>query len=125
MLPDLTSIMKTDPIRSAAAWKAADFDADDSWIHVLTEGEIAALDAALEAASADGVALRDMTAEDFPLGPLAERLARCATDLEDGRGFCVLRGLPWRATARRTSTACITGSACTWGSPSGRTRAAT
>jgi hypothetical protein len=48
----------------------------------------------LEAVSAGGVALRDMTAEDFPLGPLAERLARCATDLEDGRGFCVLRGLP-------------------------------
>ena len=48
------SIIKTDPITGPAAWKAADFTNDTSWIHMLSAAEIAAFDAALTGLEAQG-----------------------------------------------------------------------
>ncbi|MCA0042490.1 TauD/TfdA family dioxygenase [Celeribacter litoreus] len=88
------SIILTDKITNPAAWVAADFEADQSWIHPLTEENIAAIDAALVGLEASGKSFPKFTREDFPLGKLEEELALCADELESGRGFCVLRGLP-------------------------------
>lgn len=88
------SIILTDPITTPAAWVGADFATDRSWIHQLTPGAIAAIDAALAGLKAKGLRFPRFAREDFPLGELEAELARCAGELEDGRGFCVLRGLP-------------------------------
>ncbi|MGI3166046.1 TauD/TfdA family dioxygenase [Pseudooceanicola sp. 200-1SW] len=94
MTTDQPSLMMTSPIPAPAAWKAADFARDDSWIHPLSEADIAAIDAALAGLEAKGLIMPDFTAADFPLGPLEAELAACSDELENGRGFCVLRGLP-------------------------------
>jgi len=88
------SIILKDKITSPAAWVAADFDADTSWIHPLTDAAIAAIDASLAGLAASGKSFPRFGKEDFPLGPLEAELARCSEELENGRGFCVLRGLP-------------------------------
>lgn len=88
------SIILTQPLTTPAAWVAADFDHDDSWIHPLSAAQIGAIDAALAGLAARGLAFPRFTRADFPLGPLEPLLARTAEELENGRGFCVLRGLP-------------------------------
>ncbi|MDK3018404.1 TauD/TfdA family dioxygenase [Pseudodonghicola flavimaris] len=88
------SIILTEKITSPAAWVAEDFDADNSWIHPLSPEAVAAIDTALAGLEARGLSFPHFTKADFPLGPLEAELARCSDELENGRGFCVLRGLP-------------------------------
>ncbi|SFJ16117.1 TauD/TfdA family dioxygenase [Celeribacter neptunius] len=88
------SIVLTEPLTSPAAWVASDFDGDDSWIHPLTPENIAAIDAALAGLESKGLKFPHFTARDFPLGALETELAACSEELENGRGFCLLRGLP-------------------------------
>lgn len=91
---DFMGIILTEPMTGPAAWVAADFDGDDSWILHLAPDSIAAIDAALMVLEARGKSLPYFTKEDFPLGPMEAQLANCSEVLENGRGFVVLRGLP-------------------------------
>ena len=88
------STMLTEPISGPAAWVGADFEQDDSWIHHLSDSDIAEIDAALAQAKAAGKVFPRITAADLPLPGLAKRLAGFAEELENGRGFLLLRGLP-------------------------------
>jgi hypothetical protein len=88
------SLIQTRPITGPAAWKGPDFAHDDSWLHRLDEADIASLDAALAALRARGLQFPDFGREDFPIGSLGARLRGFADELENGRGFLVLRGLP-------------------------------
>ena len=88
------SIVLTEPLTSAAAWTGADFATDTSWVHPLSIDNIAAIDAALAGLEAKGLRFPNFTRADFPLGALEAELAICSEELENGRGFCVLRGLP-------------------------------
>ena len=83
-----------DPIAGPSAWKAADFAGNSDWIVHLTDPEIADIDAALGAARANGLSFPELIRDEFPLPVLKSRLAEIATELEDGRGFVLLRGLP-------------------------------
>jgi len=89
----MTSI-RTEPITGPAAWQGADFDGDSRWIHHLEPEEISGLDAGLAALQARGLAYPAFGRDDFPIGPLGARLPALARELEDGRGFMLLRGLP-------------------------------
>lgn len=82
------------PLTGPAAWHGRDFDADTSWIHVLSPAAIEALDRALGNLEARGRAFPHFAREDFPIGELAEQLPRWADELENGRGFLLVRGLP-------------------------------
>ena len=88
------SIILTEKITTPAAWVGGDFADDDSWIVQLSAENIAAIDAALAGLEAQGKRMPHFTRADFPLGALEAELARCSDELENGRGFCVLRGLP-------------------------------
>jgi len=76
------------------AWKAAEMRARTDWIHVLTEAEIADLDRALRAVQARGLAMADVTRDDFRLPVLAPYLADLEKTVRTGRGFALLRGIP-------------------------------
>jgi hypothetical protein len=89
----LSLILKT-PINGPAAWKGRDLAGDPSWMHALSPGAIDAIDAALARVKARGLRFPDFSREDFPIGGLAAELARFADELENGRGFVLLRGLP-------------------------------
>ena len=62
------SVMLKEPITGPAAGVAADVQDDDSWVHVLSDVEIAGIDAAVSAAQADGVSYPKMTKRDVDFG---------------------------------------------------------
>lgn len=87
-------LVRTQPITGPAAWRGPDFDGDTRWIHLLTPDHIALFDAALAQLKARGLRYPDFGRDDFPIHALAPELARFADELENGRGFLLLRGLP-------------------------------
>ncbi|WGI22454.1 TauD/TfdA family dioxygenase [Amylibacter sp. IMCC11727] len=88
------SVMLKEPITGPAAWVAADVQEDGSWLHVLSDAEIAGIDAAVVAARGAGVSYPKMTAGDVDFGFLEPKFAVFREELENGRGFLLLRGLP-------------------------------
>lgn len=87
-------IVRTQPITGPAAWRGPDFDGDTRWIHHLTPDHIALFDTALTQLKARGLRYPDFGRDDFPIHALAPELACFADELENGRGFLLLRGLP-------------------------------
>lgn len=88
------SILLTEPITGAAAWRGCDLAGDDSWIMTLSESEVASIDRAVASVRAQKLDLATMRSKDFLVPALADRLQRCVHELEAGRGFLLLRGLP-------------------------------
>lgn len=88
------SIILTQPVTGPAAWSGRDIQDDTGWIHLLSPEAVEGLDAALAALRNKGLSFPHFGREDFPLGPLAKGLPRMADELENGRGFVLLRGLP-------------------------------
>jgi hypothetical protein len=91
MAPD-TGLARV-PIQGACAWRAADLHESD-WLWHLPAGAAAEIAAALAAVKARGLDWPDFGRDDFPLPGLAATLAEAARELEEGRGFLRLRGLP-------------------------------
>jgi hypothetical protein len=86
----------TAPIADASAWRAADFASDRSWIVCWSEADLAELDAALRAAGERGLTAATVNRDGFPLPTLAARLTALRREVEYGRGFVLLRGIPVR-----------------------------
>lgn len=82
------------PSGSRAAWTAREMAGTSEWIHELRESDIAELDAALAVVKARGRGIPDITRDDFPLKGFAAALADIRREVEDGRGFVLLRGIP-------------------------------
>ena len=82
------------PITGPKAWRGEALAHDPSWILTLGGAEIADIDRALAAARATGRALADVDREHFPLTVMRPRLEQILAELQDGRGFVVVRGLP-------------------------------
>ena len=83
-----------EPIEGPFAWKGAELAQQDDWKYQLTDPEIAELDAAADHAEATGKQIEDITKEDFPLEVYGKVLTQIADDLENGRGFVLIRGVP-------------------------------
>ncbi len=81
-------------ITGPAAWKGADLVGDSSWLHHLSAPVLATLDAALAHVQAQGLTFPNFGKEDFPIGDWVQQLQAYSDELENGRGFLVLRGLP-------------------------------
>ena len=89
------SIILKQPLTGPAAWRGADLAGDPSWIHPLCAETIAAIDAALAQVKQHGLRFPQFTREDFPLPEAVRQQLRAhAEELENGKGFLVLRGLP-------------------------------
>jgi hypothetical protein len=88
------SLIMKQAITSPAAWKGADLDGDNSWLHFLSPDALATLDAALNHVKAKGLTFPNFTREDFPIGEWVHALEAHSDELENGRGFLMLRGLP-------------------------------
>jgi hypothetical protein len=83
-----------DTIQSPAAWYGRDIQHEDDWVEHLTDAEIEELLGAVKRVNERGVSMLAMTKEDFPLPTLGQRMRRLAAELNQGRGFWLLRGLP-------------------------------
>ncbi|MEE8517168.1 MAG: TauD/TfdA family dioxygenase, partial [Alphaproteobacteria bacterium] len=82
------------PVVDPAGWTGAELKASDDWVFRLDAGDIAEIDAAADAVEARGLDIKDISRDDFPLPGLDSKLAQIKTELIDGRGIAVLRGLP-------------------------------
>ncbi|MGW1072446.1 TauD/TfdA family dioxygenase [Streptomyces sp. NPDC002537] len=84
----------TEPVTGPSAWLARDFTGEDDWVVVVTPEEVRELDAAVAALRDRAHGLDGLTTADFPLPTLEKTLEQAVQELEFGRGFTVLRGLP-------------------------------
>jgi hypothetical protein len=81
-------------VTGPSAWKSADMARPEDWMHVLSEAEIDDLDRALRAVQKRGLAMAEVTRDDFPLPALGPFLAGLENTVRTGRGFALLRGIP-------------------------------
>lgn len=84
-----------DPITDRSAWKGRALANRQDWIYTLTPAAIADLDATLARLRESPIALTDIRREHFPLPSVAHELAGISSELDSGRGFVVIRGLPF------------------------------
>ena len=81
-------------VTGPSAWLGPDLAKDPSWIYEFTAGDLAELDAALARVKAQRIAMKDVRRSDFVLPSLGPKLAGQLEEINNGRGFVVLRGLP-------------------------------
>ena len=82
------------PLSGRCVWRGSNLQDDNSWIHRLDSSEIAEIDSALAAVRRKRCDFSDLKPQDFALPILAQTLDGIADELENGRGFLLIRGLP-------------------------------
>ena len=101
-------VQQLPPVRidGPAAWRTADLGVGE-WVHTLSPGEIAEIEAAAKAQVGGGADLGALTADAFPIPTFAARLgALLDDDVLQGRGFAVIQGLdPTRLTRAENAAA--------------------
>lgn len=81
--------------RGPHVWGAADYADPATWAHLLSADALADLARAVAGVRARGLVLDEVTAADFALPALADDLADMGRTLATGRGFVLLRGIPY------------------------------
>lgn len=84
----------TTPIEDPAAWRGDRMAERSDWILPLDEGMVAELESAVAAVAARGIDLFAVIRSDFPLPRMSGHIETMLRELEGGRGFVLLRGLP-------------------------------
>jgi len=80
-------------ISSPDAWTGSAIQQDRTWICHLNETDITEIDAALEQAKSSGTRI-PFASENFPLPSLRGKLDGILDEIENGRGFKLIRGIP-------------------------------
>jgi hypothetical protein len=83
-----------EPVTLRSAWQGADFKGNQSWIDIWSQPELDDLDRALAKVHAAGIPWHQIDRQQFELPIAGARLKRIADELENGRGFVLLRGFP-------------------------------
>lgn len=95
------------PLRDPAAWYGPDVANARDWRHRLGPEAVEELEAALAAATATGKPTAELTADDFPLPTLSAEIDRWRAELDAGRGFLLVSGLPVERWTRDQSERCF------------------
>jgi len=83
-----------EPLATPAAWRGPELAAHDEWVYRLTDRDIAEIDAAVERVRRRGLDVVDVGRDDFELPTLAATIAGWVREIESGRGFVLVKGLP-------------------------------
>lgn len=89
-----TSLTQTQRVSGPSVWKGAQLRNQSSWIWRIPAEGLADIDAALAGLEQRGLDVPAIRQADFPLPRLGPELLRLAEEVENGRGFQLLRGLP-------------------------------
>ena len=81
------------PIQGPAAWRGDEISQANDWIDLLSKAQIAELEHLGAQMLADGVDMRTVEPEDYPLQECASLIPRWLEALDKGRGFVLVRGL--------------------------------
>lgn len=76
------------------AWKGEDFRNDSSWIFTLTDRHVAELSAAAQRCIDRGLAVTSVQRDDFELKSMGKLIEQWAEEINHGRGFLLVKGLP-------------------------------
>jgi alpha-ketoglutarate-dependent taurine dioxygenase len=79
---------------AARAWQASDIHDPSAWTYSLSAGMVEELDRAMRAARAAGKAIPDLARADFDIPSFAADGEALREEVQRGRGFVVIRGLP-------------------------------
>ena len=82
------------PLATLAAWRGAEMARRSDWRVQLDATQLEEIERALAAAEASGKPTGEMTAQDFPLGSLVGEIRRWRHEVERGRGFQLVAGVP-------------------------------
>jgi hypothetical protein len=85
---------RIEPATGPAVWKGADFVGNDEWIVSLSPNDLGEIGISLDQAMATNLPVHQITPENFLLPELGKKLRGLADELENGRGFGVIRGVP-------------------------------
>ena len=88
------AVILTEPIKSEVAWAGADMSRSDVWRYRISDSVLGEIDLALKRIKARGLAIEQVTKEDFSIPAFAADLAKIAHELEHGRGFVQMKGFP-------------------------------
>lgn len=86
--------MQYQPVTDASAWKGEALEHDRRWIHRFTADELTDIRTALARVRARGLRAGVFDADAFALPRLGPRLEALMDEVQHGRGFVLLRGLP-------------------------------
>jgi hypothetical protein len=86
--------LRTAPANAASAWTGADLARSEDWFHVLAPAERDDLCRALAHAKSTGKPMLELARGDFPLPVLAPAIRNWLAELQNGRGFLNVRGIP-------------------------------
>lgn len=86
--------MHTEPIDDRSVWTGRDLAADRSWEFELSDAHRSELDAALGAVNRIGLHMARIRRHHFALPTLSGLLIQVGAEIQRGRGFALLRGLP-------------------------------
>ena len=81
------------PVTGPSAWKARDFETNQSWIREFTADELDELHTATLTLKATGKGPEEFGPDDFPLPAFSRTIAEIHNELAEGRGFVLLRGI--------------------------------
>ena len=117
----MTANRSYEPVSDRIAWKGPALTTAD-WLTEVTPENVADMEAALAAVSARGLPMEAVTKADFPLPSLQVRLAEVAREIEHGRGFALLRGLPVGRWGVEDATTIYWGISTHLGAPTSQSR---
>ena len=81
-------------VRDKSAWMGRDFRNDNSWIVTLTGDQVAELSVAAGRCIERGLGVQDVKRDDFKLKTMAPLIESWAEEINYGRGFLLVKGLP-------------------------------
>ncbi len=88
------SLILRDKVTGPAAWRGSDLQNDNSWKFQLSDSAIDCLDNALTSVKASGLSFPGFNRDEFPIHELAPDLTQHADEMENGKGFLLISGLP-------------------------------
>jgi hypothetical protein len=89
------SVILKEKVDASVAWRGIDLQNRDTWLTYLREPMLSAFDAALQGVKAKGLQAPHFTKADFSLPPeVIHEIDGLVDELENGRGFLLMRGLP-------------------------------
>jgi hypothetical protein len=96
-------------IAGPSAWYGPQVAPLTDWIHTFSDGDIAEIESAVRRFGESGLDPATLGREQLPLPTLGRRLGRVLAEVQTGRGFALLRGLPVREWGPRRSALAFLG----------------
>ena len=81
-------------VNDLSSWRGPKMNSSMEWLYTIGKDEISDLESALQRVKTQNIPLLQIAKEDFSLPCLSKKLQRILNDVQHGRGFAVLRGIP-------------------------------